>query len=1190
MKKMTPISLDNARGLVDFGGKSQAAQSFAESQLEGAVAVYNTLSRSGFSYLADEVGMGKTYVALGAIGLMRHIQRGLRVLYVVPRENMQIKWRKEISNFAANNWRVEDHLVKTFQGTSAPQLSVCGNLLDLVKNAAIHADQDFLLRMSSFSFSLRENKEGWKKYRDQLLHYMPWLPKESFDLRSKDGFKDAFARAVNAILPRFDLVVIDEGHNLKHGFSESVSARNRILALVLGHEDAIAPWYEGCGKRADRVLVLSATPVETDFLELWNQMDVVGKGHLAKELADKERPDADKKEIAGRFLIRRVTGLKIDDVLHTKNMYRREWRNGGVSSHDEPLQTPGIRQRLIVALIQSKVAEILQQMGKKQGKHFRRSFQIGMLSSFESFLQTAKVHTETEEAGNFDDVDQTNNLTEREGVDTPTIDDIARSYRRRFKEPMPHPKMDAVSKRLWTDFRGGEKSLVFVRRVASVTELQAKVEKEYDDWLHRYLQEALVAAPNVAIEFEECFLHYMEERDRQKRKKDPGVVTMAEPEMEDSDEERNGVGEEYDPGDNNTFFSWFFRGDGPPEILSGAAFRVNRLNSEGSTLSTFFEDNYLTYLQRRTEVPEDGLASLCGLSVEQFSENVRKIAFGAFRRDSKQQKFSKGRVYLAYQEAALRMVSVTRTKIGNMARTVVSELFPDTIPQDITPQNFPGHEEYLGARTFFTELESRADLCRELWPESGKADFRETFREREMRRELLRAAIVLGHPMIDLWTLAVLRIGSIRLREQDRSEEQVELLARDFLTLLERQKAEGGLSSWKELAHIGARFDLIMDVNFPEVRAMAPVKLRRYYQATLGHQQPVGGMSGGVNNRLVKQFRMPGYPYILVTTDVLQEGEDLHTFCSRIYHYGITWTPSAMEQRIGRVDRIGSLTHRRLDGARSPSSEEYLQVFFPYLADTVEIVQVQLVFRRINRFLEMVHEAIPLIRSESSKIDLNSQMLNVPRYVEPIRTPLKSSFEIRPGLLEGDPSVVPHLNLKTGEMRIRWFQHLADWLGKDPAVEWKEDRKPFEKCGTLYLAKGDTIREGEISNMEGARRQAFRLSLCSASGGGQVLLQCSSTIGTVSWEDEEKFGQVLDEHRRIGCAKISAVYDERKKCHYLQAVTTILFDQDHTQPDEVLAAVRDAVICADEIERVVFKVDVSQEEFLEYPAEESVYE
>ena len=66
-------------------------------------------------------------------------------------------------------------------------------------------------------------------------------------------------------------------------------------------------------------------------------------------------------------------------------MYRREWRGGGCHQYDEPLQVPDQRQRLIVALIQKKVAEIL------QDERFKASFQIGMLASFESFYRTAKV-------------------------------------------------------------------------------------------------------------------------------------------------------------------------------------------------------------------------------------------------------------------------------------------------------------------------------------------------------------------------------------------------------------------------------------------------------------------------------------------------------------------------------------------------------------------------------------------------------------------------------------------------------------------------------------------------------------------------------------------------------------------------------------------------------------------------------
>ena len=123
-------------------------------------------------------------------------------------------------------------------------------------------------------------------------------------------------------------------------------------------------------------------------------------------------------------------------------------------------------------------------------------------------------------------------------------------------------------------------------------------------------------------------------------------------------------------------------------------------------------------------------------------------------------------------------------------------------------------------------------------------------------------------------------------------------------------------------------------------------RLGRTY-VTLQKQVPVGRMSGGVNQRLVRQFRMPGLPLVLVTTDVLQQGGDLHTFCRRIAHYGIAWTPSAIEQRTGRVDRIGGLVQRRLDGSPElPPAEDLIQVYYPHLRDTVELLQVRRVLRR----------------------------------------------------------------------------------------------------------------------------------------------------------------------------------------------------------------------------------------------------
>ncbi len=41
----------------------------------------------------------------------------------------------------------------------------------------------------------------------------------------------------------------------------------------------------------------------------------------------------------------------------------------------------------------------------------------------------------------------------------------------------------------------------------------------------------------------------------------------------------------------------------------------------------------------------------------------------------------------------------------------------------------------------------------------------------------------------------------------------------------------------------------------------------RFLGTFLGEQQPIGGMFGQINQTLIRQFRMPGYPLVLITTD-----------------------------------------------------------------------------------------------------------------------------------------------------------------------------------------------------------------------------------------------------------------------------------------------------------------------------------
>ncbi len=84
------------------------------------------------------------------------------------------------------------------------------------------------------------------------------------------------------------------------------------------------------------------------------------------------------------------------------------------------------------------------------------------------------------------------------------------------------------------------------------------------------------------------------------------------------------------------------------------------------------------------------------------------------------------------------------------------------------------------------------------------------------------------------------------------------------------------------------------------------------------------------NESVLKRFNSPFFPNTLISTSVLQEGVNLQFFCDKVLHYGIAWTPGDDEQRIGRLDRMLSLTERNLDN----DEESFLDISYPFLEKT----------------------------------------------------------------------------------------------------------------------------------------------------------------------------------------------------------------------------------------------------------------
>jgi ATP-dependent helicase HepA len=63
-------------------------------------------------------------------------------------------------------------------------------------------------------------------------------------------------------------------------------------------------------------------------------------------------------------------------------------------------------------------------------------------------------------------------------------------------------------------------------------------------------------------------------------------------------------------------------------------------------------------------------------------------------------------------------------------------------------------------------------------------------------------------------------------------------------------------------------------------------------------------LSPGQRDIEVAQFRIPGGPSMLLATECGGEGRNFE-FCDRLVLFDLPWSPMAVEQRIGRLDRIG---------------------------------------------------------------------------------------------------------------------------------------------------------------------------------------------------------------------------------------------------------------------------------------------
>ena len=120
-----------------------------------------------------------------------------------------------------------------------------------------------------------------------------------------------------------------------------------------------------------------------------------------------------------------------------------------------------------------------------------------------------------------------------------------------------------------------------------------------------------------------------------------------------------------------------------------------------------------------------------------------------------------------------------------------------------------------------------------------------------------------------------------------------------------------------------------------------------------------GATKKEIRIRRMRAFNTPFFPDVLVCSEVMGEGVDLHRFCRHVIHHDLAWNPSDIEQRTGRIDRLGC----KAEG-RHP-----IVAYLPYLGGAADERQFKVMRDREQWFqVVMGQQAVEkLITTESAE-------------------------------------------------------------------------------------------------------------------------------------------------------------------------------------------------------------------------------
>ncbi|MGH1474396.1 DEAD/DEAH box helicase [Yersinia proxima] len=421
------------------------ASSMAAKQAEGVAGLWNLLSKQRLALLADEVGMGKTYQAMGIMLLLWEAKPDARILVMAPNRTLCDNWEKEFGTFTQKHYRAANNAFTSAEGKEkyAPQIQ--GRLADLAAAVEKKAHHFYLTTIHSLSGLVPQSE------KEDALNAA-----EAYGASYRQQIKQALGKG------GFDLIIIDEAHYFRN---RSGSQRAAAAQAFFG---------DAQDRLGSNVLLLTGTPNHSsprNIYDIFSYFSDLPKRYAVDDVS----------ALMNDFAIRRLRKMQGREGSHSKYEYRHE--RASVSNFTDRLDA-----ELFFALYQK---QLVVQLDKEKKSGGGRRMLYGYLEGFESTGSTA---SERDNGG--DEEEQIHNDF-NQAPDSSLLNRLTRQFNDIYHRFPDHPKYDALVDACVTSdpFEQlqplhSRKHLVFVRRIPSVREITQRINARYDEMMAKRLMDA----------------------------------------------------------------------------------------------------------------------------------------------------------------------------------------------------------------------------------------------------------------------------------------------------------------------------------------------------------------------------------------------------------------------------------------------------------------------------------------------------------------------------------------------------------------------------------------------------------------------------------------------------------------------------------------------------------------------------